>query len=107
MKAKLILYSALLLAPIALRAQLTDLERQAIVEHIADNMVRVEGGTFLMGSKSGDSDEKPVHQVTLSSFSICRFEVTQREWKAVMGNEPSSNKGSDDLPVDQVSWTDC
>ncbi len=107
MKVKLRLLIAILAAPTTLCAQLTGLERQAIVEHIADNMVRVEGGTFQMGSNSGDDAAKPVHPVTLSSFSICRFEVTQREWKAVMGNEPSFFKASDDLPIENVSWTDC
>lgn len=87
--------------------EMTNAERQAIVGHIADNMVRVDGWTFWMGSTSGESEEEPVHKVTLSSYYICRFEVTQREWRAVMGNNPSSFTGSDDLPVECVSWVDC
>jgi len=73
---------------------------------ISDNMVFVEGGTFTMGSNDGGDDEKPTHKVTLSSFYISKYEVTQREWKEVMGNNPSKFKG-DDLPVEKVSWYDA
>ncbi|MDZ4181998.1 MAG: formylglycine-generating enzyme family protein, partial [Candidatus Cloacimonadaceae bacterium] len=66
-------------------------------------MVFVQGGSFMMGSKDGNSDEKPVHQVTVSSFYIGKYEVTQKEWSAVMGTSPSKWKG-DNLPVEQVSW---
>jgi formylglycine-generating enzyme required for sulfatase activity len=69
-------------------------------------MVFVEGGTFQMGSESGDPDEKPVHSVTLSSFNIGKYEVTQAQWNAVMGNNPSFNSGCDNCPVDNVSWND-
>ena len=73
-------------------------------------MVRVNGGTFTMGATSEMTDpfdeEKPTHQVTLSSYYIGETEVTQALWKAVMGSNPSYFKG-DDLPVEQVSWHDC
>ncbi|MBQ7741805.1 MAG: formylglycine-generating enzyme family protein [Bacteroidaceae bacterium] len=69
-------------------------------------MIGVQGGTFQMGSTAGDSDEQPVHSVTLSSFSIGQTEVTQALWKAVMGSNPSYFKG-DNLPVECVSWDDC
>ena len=68
-------------------------------------MVYVEGGTFQMGSTNGDSDEKPVHSVTLSSYKISKFEVTQKQWKEIMGNNPSNWSG-DNLPVENVSWND-
>ncbi len=69
-------------------------------------MIAVEGGTFMMGSNSDVyEDEKPVHQVTVNSFQIGKYEVTQRLWKAVMGNNPSKFKG-DNLPVENVSWND-
>ena len=81
------------------------------VHNLVDNMVFVEGGTFTMGATSEQSndaydDEKPAHQVTLSSFSIGKYEVTQEQWEAVMGSNPSMFKGAK-LPVEQVSWTDC
>ena len=73
---------------------------------VSFTMVSVEGGTFQMGSDIGDSDEKPVHQVRLSSFSIGQTEVTQELWEAVMGTNPSYWKGLK-LPVEKVSWNDC
>lgn len=69
------------------------------------NMVKVSGGSFLMGSNEAE-EERPVHRVTVSGFSINRYEVTQREWKAVMGSNPSKVKG-DDLPVENISWDNC
>jgi formylglycine-generating enzyme required for sulfatase activity len=69
-------------------------------------MVFVEGGSFQMGSSSGESDEKPVRTVTLSAFNIGKYEVTQAQWRAVMGSDPSSFSGSDDSPVETVSWND-
>ena len=53
-----------------------------------------------------DSDEKPVHSVTLSDYYIGETEVTQELWEAVMGSNPSSFKGSQ-KPVESVSWHDC
>ncbi|MGN1235902.1 MAG: formylglycine-generating enzyme family protein [Bacteroidaceae bacterium] len=73
-------------------------------------MKPVEGGTFTMGATSEQQDpyddEKPTHQVTLSSYYIGETEVTQALWTAVMGNNPSRFKG-DNNPVEQVSWNDC
>ena len=69
-------------------------------------MINVDGGTFQMGSTTGDSDEKPLHIVTLSDYYIGETEVTQELWMAVMGNNPSSFSGTN-LPVENVSWEDC
>jgi formylglycine-generating enzyme required for sulfatase activity len=66
-------------------------------------MVTVDGGTFQMGSNNGNSDEKPVHTVTIKTFRMSNFEVTQSEWMELMGSNPSSFKGAD-LPVETVSW---
>ena len=73
-------------------------------------MVWVSGGTFTMGATSEQGsdaldDEKPAHSVTLSGYYIGKYEVTQAQWKAVMGNNPSSFKG-DNLPVERVSWNE-
>jgi formylglycine-generating enzyme required for sulfatase activity len=81
---------------------------------VADSeMVFVKGGTFTMGctSEQGsdcESDEKPYHQVTLSDFYIGKYEVTQAEWRKVMGSDPPElyNKGCDQCPVEKVSWND-
>ena len=74
-------------------------------------MVAVAGGTFQMGATSeqgsdAESDEKPVHSVRLNDFYIGATEVTQAQWKAVMGTEPSYFKG-DNLPVENVTWNDA
>jgi formylglycine-generating enzyme required for sulfatase activity len=70
-------------------------------------MVRVQGGSFTMGSNDYD-DEKPPHSVTVPTFSIGRYEVTQADWRSVMGTDPPElyNKGCDECPVESVSWDD-
>ena len=69
-------------------------------------MVFVAGGSFDMGSNSGESDEKPVHRVILGDYYIGKYEVTQAQWEAVMGENPSDNKGCAKCPVENVSWDD-
>ncbi|MDR2384505.1 MAG: formylglycine-generating enzyme family protein [Tannerella sp.] len=73
-------------------------------------MVFVEGGKFTMGCTSEqendcNSDEKPAHSVTVSSFQIGKYEVTQTQWEAVMKTASSCFKG-DNHPVELVSWDD-
>jgi formylglycine-generating enzyme required for sulfatase activity len=72
-------------------------------------MMRVPGGSFTMGSPDSEegrgNSEGPQHQVAVPSFYIGRYEVTQAQWEAVMGNNPSRFKG-DDLPVEKVSWNE-
>lgn len=75
-------------------------------------MVRVDGGTFMMGGtpEQGDdvySSEKPTHQVTLSSYMIGQTEVTQELWLAVMGYNWSHFTGDLNRPADQLSWNYC
>jgi formylglycine-generating enzyme required for sulfatase activity len=76
-------------------------------------MVYVEGGTFEMGcddKRDGDcqENEKPVHKVILSSYSIGKYEVTQKQWNEVMGRNPEEIlvKGYEDKPVERVSYDD-
>lgn len=71
------------------------------------DMVFVQGGTFQMGSNEGD-DEKPVHSVTVGSFYIGKYEVTQKQWRNIMGSDPPELyfKGCAQCPVDNVSWND-
>ena len=71
-----------------------------------EGYVGVEGGRFQMGSTDGDRDEKPVHSVTVGSFYMKATEVTQKEWKEVMGTNPSRFKG-DNRPVENVNWFDA
>ena len=72
-------------------------------------MLLVPGGTFMMGCSPGDaecgSDESPAHQVTLTNaFYMGKTEVTQAQWQAKMGNNPSYFSGQPNNPVEQVSW---
>jgi formylglycine-generating enzyme required for sulfatase activity len=71
---------------------------------IALDMVLIKGGTFQMGS----NDEKPIHSVTLNDFYICKYEVTQQQWRTIMGSNPPklANEGCNNCPVEQVSWED-
>ena len=72
-------------------------------------MVVIPAGSFKMGdlSGAGSSDETPVHEVKISySFAVSKYEVTQAEWEAVMGKNPSEFKGAR-RPVHKVSWEDA
>ena len=74
---------------------------------ICPDLVSIPAGSFLRGSKDGRSTEQPVHQVSVKGFLIGRFEVTQRQWKAVMDSTPSTNQScGEDCPVESVSWDD-
>ena len=84
--------------------------KQAIADPFEGQMVIVDGGTFMMGSNDKDAfdNEKPVHRVTLSRFAIGKYEVTQKQWRDVMGSDPPELgfKGCDNCPVERVSWND-
>jgi sulfatase modifying factor 1 len=67
-------------------------------------MILVKGGTFQMGSNNGEDNEKPVHTVTVNDFYIGKYEVTQKQWANIMGNNPSKLARCDDCPVLNVSW---
>ena len=77
---------------------------------VFNEMVRITGGTFLMGSPENEwgrsRNEGPQRLVTVSSFYIGRFPITQAEFQEVMGRNPSSFRGPN-LPVEQVSWFDA
>ena len=78
-------------------------------------MLLVPAGTFMMGCSASTqdgcgSDESPTHQVTLSAFYMCRYEVTQAQWTAKMGSNPSQFQGASypdaaSCPVEGVSWS--
>lgn len=71
-------------------------------------LVLIPAGTFTMGSNDGYADEKPPHQVTISKpFYLGKYEVTQAQWQAVMGNNPTLFGGGGNLPVEQIGWNEC
>lgn len=71
-------------------------------------LIYVQGGTYQMGNTFGDGegDEKPAHRVTLSSFLIGKYEVTQKQWHDLMGNSRSNNS-NENLPIANVTWYDA
>jgi formylglycine-generating enzyme required for sulfatase activity len=81
-------------------------EVPVVKNHIGMEFVSVPAGSFMMGSETGRPDEKPVHQVTIShEFLMGRYEVTEGEWKTVMGRDPANFKGSA-FPVQFVTWNE-
>ncbi|MCH5225419.1 MAG: SUMF1/EgtB/PvdO family nonheme iron enzyme [Muribaculaceae bacterium] len=82
--------------------------QKSAISCLLNNLVYVQGGSYMMGYDNSDAskDEKPVHPETVRSFRIDKFEVTQKLWQAVMGNNPSNFTG-ENLPVDNVSRNDC
>jgi len=70
-------------------------------------LLPIPAGTFTMGGEGGPPDAAPPHRVTISRpFYLGRFEVTQRQWKALMGGNPAFFQGMDN-PVESVDWPDC
>jgi formylglycine-generating enzyme required for sulfatase activity len=69
-------------------------------------MVSLPAGKFLMGSSDSDY-EKPQHQVKVNSFAIGKYPITQAQYQAVMGNNPSHFKNNPQNPVENVSWNDA
>jgi sulfatase modifying factor 1 len=69
------------------------------------DMVTVQGGRFAMGGNE-NNNEKPIHNITLSSFKIAKYETTLAQWQEVMGSNPFSHIDCMDCPVRGVSWND-
>lgn len=92
------------------REEIAGLRKTFTVGNVSFNMIRVDGGTFMMGATSEqenpENDEKPVHKVTLFSYYIGETEVTQELWQAVMGNNPSKFVGNK-RPVENINFNDC
>jgi formylglycine-generating enzyme required for sulfatase activity len=87
------------------------LPREVRVAGLGIAMVLVPGGEFDMGSERF-AGSRPVHTVAVEPFYLARFEVTQSEWKALMGSNPSGHQGgkypaADRMPVDQISWEEA
>ncbi|MBN2109914.1 MAG: formylglycine-generating enzyme family protein [Methanosarcinaceae archaeon] len=82
------------------------LQKADFTNSIGMQFMTIPAGELMMGSNKYDS-EKPVHKVTIPGpFQLGKYPVTQKEWKAVMGRNPSYFKG-DDRPVESVSWNDA
>lgn len=97
-------------------------QKKAVIEALLDRMVKVEGGTFIMGADPKPDDgkdangkergmvennESPKHAVTLSTYYIAATPVTQELWETVMGYNPSDSKDKPTYPVAPVNWNEC
>ena len=74
-----------------------------------DGFIRIQGGTFMMGSPESEnwrSNDEVQHTVTVSGFYMGQYEVTQKEYEQITGQNPSSFSGND-LPVENVTWLDA
>ena len=95
-------------------------EQQEVIREMVMNMVRVEGGSFVMGRQNNnpnennydalaESDESPVHNVTLSPYYIGKYEVTQKDWKVIMGSDKgwaTSYGLGDSYPAYNIRYVD-
>ena len=74
---------------------------------INSSMVDIAGGSFVMGDAHGEYDEITLHKVTLAPFRLSKTEITQAQWVAIMGTNPSYDQTNPNQPVTDVSWNDC
>ena len=94
-------------------------QEQQVIENLLDNMVEIPAGSFMMGSPKSEegssSDERPQHQVTVPTFLMGRYQVTQAQWRIVAAMpqierelklDPSRFKGGN-LPVENIMWLDA
>jgi len=112
---------ALLIAAIILSFTACNINPDPDFESIDIEMVRIPSGTFTMGSPDTELDrnqlrEGPLREVTLTGFYMSKYPVTQAQYRAVMGRNPSFFQGNlevltgvntDNLPVERVSWYDA
>lgn len=93
---------------------LTSLQEDALTS-ILDNMVLVDGGTFVMGNTpemedyltEQDSLSVNPHEVELDNFYICKYEVTQKQWRAFLSTYGRCIKDGDETAMDMLSWEDA
>lgn len=81
--------------------------RIATFQHIKSGILLnlIPGGTYVMGAKDGNLDEKPAHSVTIKAMLVGKFEVTQDQWQKIAGKNPSRFKAVN-KPVENVRWND-
>lgn len=98
----------------ALQLRATQLGVTVTVSHkiwrnsLGMEFILIPAGEFSMGSEDGYDNEKPVHLVRITKpFYLGTYQVTQEQWQAVMGNNPSHFTGDPNRPVDTVSWHDA
>lgn len=80
--------------------------QKAMIQQIVAGMTPISGGTFVMGNNRSPLKDEAEHPVMVSPFFMSKYEVTQEQWEAIMGFNPSLNKSCPDCPVENVSWED-
>ena len=77
--------------------------------NISLELIVIPAGTFQMGSRptAGNADEQPQHFVSIKSFRLGKYLITQGQWKAIMGKLPPCRFKGDNLPVERFSWDDA
>ncbi|MDB5033626.1 MAG: serine/threonine kinase [Chlorobi bacterium] len=100
--------SDLKFTPDSIPASIVDREltNRDFTAHSIFEMVNISGGTYVMGSDNNATNEKPAHSVTVSSFQIGKYELTQLQWYRIMGTKPSTFH-NDNNPIENVSWYDA
>ncbi|MBF0266337.1 MAG: SUMF1/EgtB/PvdO family nonheme iron enzyme [Gammaproteobacteria bacterium] len=74
-------------------------------EPLGLEFVHIRAGCFKMGSLDGEDEELPVHEACITQdYKLSKYEVTQAQWKSIMGDNPSKFKKGDNYPVEQISW---
>lgn len=91
------------------KAAFAGMDMAKLFSEEAGNWIFVTGGTFNMGDEKGDlhAASRPVHQVTVADFYIGKTPITQKQWRDIMGSNPSHFKNCDDCPVENVGWNDA
>jgi len=94
--------------PVTPQQQERTQDPERYVNSLRMEFVWIPAGEFLMGSTDGEARERPVHRVRISRpFYLGKYAVTQGEWEAIMGSNPSRFRDDPRLPVEQASWEDA
>jgi len=80
---------------------------QDVKEEIDIELVNIPAGSFIMGDDQGNDRKKPKHRVTLKAFQMSKYPITQKQYRLVMGTNPSYFEGDENCPVETVSWHDA
>ena len=83
-------------------------ENQITIDgRVTIELVNIPAGSFIMGDDQGNDRKKPEHRVTLKAFQMSKYPITQKQYRLVMGTNPSYFEGDENCPVETVSWHDA
>jgi formylglycine-generating enzyme required for sulfatase activity len=84
-----------------------ELSGEQVIQALSSNMISINGGSFIMGNNKAPAEDEVEHTVTIGAVLFSKYEVTQAQWGAVMGYNPSENKGCNNCPVENISWEEA